>query len=338
MAWAPESVYDPVSGDFLVHWSSGLAEDGDPATGETGGSRILLARTRDFRTFAEPETYLRLPGGVIDMTLLIEGTAVHRFAKQHDEAPDTMQVFQQVGSSLLADDFATVARGSGRSSARASRGRWSSGTTARSAGRSGSTSTPSAPTATAPTRAPTRPRAAGSSRRSSTCPRTPSTERSSRSPDPSTRRSTSATPPERPRMTDFSPRLADALVTVLGADGAPLAHADVTVEQRRHAFAFGCTPPSTDPARAEERRLWLDLFDTATLPVYWGRFEPERGRTATEEVLAEARALAADGVRLKGHPLVWHYVKPEWLDALPLDEAEQLLRARIRRGWAPSPG
>ncbi|PPG43634.1 endo-1,4-beta-xylanase [Rathayibacter sp. AY2B5] len=132
-------------------------------------------------------------------------------------------------------------------------------------------------------------------------------------------------------MTDFSPRLADALVTVLGADGAPLAHADVTVEQRRHAFAFGCTPPSTDPARAEERRLWLDLFDTATLPVYWGRFEPERGRTATEEVLAEARALAADGVRLKGHPLVWHYVKPEWLDALPLDEAEQLLRARIRR-------
>ncbi|PPG63615.1 hypothetical protein C5C27_05775 [Rathayibacter sp. AY2B7] len=114
MAWAPESVYDPVSGDFLVHWSSGLAEDGDPATGETGDSRILISRTRDFRTFAEPETYLRLPGGVIDMTLLIEGTAVHRFAKQHDDAPDTMQVFQQVGSSLLADDFTTVARGIGQ--------------------------------------------------------------------------------------------------------------------------------------------------------------------------------------------------------------------------------
>ncbi|WP_237398082.1 hypothetical protein [Rathayibacter rathayi] len=92
------------------------------------------------------------------------------------------------------------------------------------------------------------------------------------------------------RALDVSPRLADALVTVLGADGVALAHADVSIEQRRHAFTFGCTPPSTDPARAKERRLWLDLFDTAILPVYWGRFEPERGRTSTEAVLAEARA------------------------------------------------
>ncbi|MFN3925214.1 MAG: beta-xylosidase, partial [Pseudarthrobacter sp.] len=28
MAWAPKSVYDPVSGDFLVFWSSGLKESG----------------------------------------------------------------------------------------------------------------------------------------------------------------------------------------------------------------------------------------------------------------------------------------------------------------------
>jgi hypothetical protein len=114
MAWAPESVYDPVSGDFLVHWSSGLADDGDPATGATGPSRILLARTKDFRTFTAPETYLRLPGGVIDMTLHVTAGAVHRFAKHHDEAPATMQVFHQRGSALLADDFRTLARGIGQ--------------------------------------------------------------------------------------------------------------------------------------------------------------------------------------------------------------------------------
>ena len=131
--------------------------------------------------------------------------------------------------------------------------------------------------------------------------------------------------------TRFDHRRTRAVVTVLAPDGSPLAGEEVLIEQRRHAFAFGCTPPSTDPARAEERRLWLDLFDTATLPVYWGRFEPERGLTERETVLAEARSLAAEGVRLKGHPLVWHFVKPEWLDALPLPEAEDLLRARIRR-------
>lgn len=129
----------------------------------------------------------------------------------------------------------------------------------------------------------------------------------------------------------FDSRLTDADVTVLALDGSPRADVEVTITQRRHAFAFGCTPPSIDPARAEERTLWLDLFDTATVPVYWGRFEPERGHTEKEAVLAEARALAAEGVRLKGHPLVWHFVKPEWLDALPLEEAERLLRARIRR-------
>lgn len=114
MAWAPESVYDPVSGDFLVHWSSGLAEDGDPATGETGPSRILVARTKDFVTFTEPETYLELPGGVIDMTVLVLPDGVLRFAKHHDDAPGTLQVFQQNGSSFFASDFTTVARGIGQ--------------------------------------------------------------------------------------------------------------------------------------------------------------------------------------------------------------------------------
>lgn len=91
----------------------------------------------------------------------------------------------------------------------------------------------------------------------------------------------------------FDHRRTRAVVTVLAPDGRPLAGEEVRLAQTRHAFGFGCTPPSTDTARteaarAEERRLWLDLFDTATLPVYWGRFEPERGRTEREAVLAEA--------------------------------------------------
>ncbi|MEL5991919.1 glycoside hydrolase family 43 protein [Microbacterium phosphatis] len=113
MAWAPESVYDPVRGDFLVHWASGLAGDG--GDGRTGPARILGARTRDFRTFDAPRTLLERPGGVIDMTIaVLDDGRVIRFAKQDDGHPGSWRIFQQVGSGLDADDFQTVARDLGQ--------------------------------------------------------------------------------------------------------------------------------------------------------------------------------------------------------------------------------
>lgn len=121
-------------------------------------------------------------------------------------------------------------------------------------------------------------------------------------------------------------------ITVTDAQGQPITGQDVQLEMVRHAFGFGCTSPSMDDGRDEERRLWLDLFDSATLPLfYWGRYEPERGKPRVAETRHTAEWLAERGVRLKGHPLVWHTVKAVWLDQLPLDEAEQLLRERIRR-------
>ncbi|MFB9955677.1 endo-1,4-beta-xylanase [Cellulomonas denverensis] len=82
---------------------------------------------------------------------------------------------------------------------------------------------------------------------------------------------------------------------------------------------------------AELARLWLDLFDTATLPFYWVGFEPEPGRTDTERLLATARWFADHGVRVKGHPLVWHTLAPHWLLDLPADRVEQTVRDRITR-------
>ena len=87
-----------------------------------------------------------------------------------------------------------------------------------------------------------------------------------------------------------------ARLRVLDADGAPLARTEVTVEQTRHAFGFGnigfdlvalangetgAAPDSPFGGAADASQLadlWLDLFDTATLPFYWGGFEPVRGR------------------------------------------------------------
>lgn len=134
-------------------------------------------------------------------------------------------------------------------------------------------------------------------------------------------------------------RLGEAVLTLTGPGGAPLADTEVTVEQTRHAFGFGnigfdlIDLANNVPAEGDEQlaRAYLELFNTATLPFYWGRFEPVLGQTHTTELLATARWFADHGVAVKGHPLVWHTVQPHWLLDFDLDQIEQLQRERIRR-------
>ena len=135
-------------------------------------------------------------------------------------------------------------------------------------------------------------------------------------------------------------------------DGEPLADAEVTVEQVRHEFGFGCIGFDFLPLHngdlenggVEARRLeslaelWLDVFNWATLPFYWGRFEPERGKPQTEELRRSAEWFAGKGVTLKGHPLVWHTVGAKWLLDLSTDEIERVQRERIRRDVADFAG
>ena len=137
-------------------------------------------------------------------------------------------------------------------------------------------------------------------------------------------------------------RTAEATVTVT-IGGELLANADVTVAQTGHKFLFGSTgfefiPLANDEIDREERTQmeqlaaeWLALFNFATLPFYWGRFEPERGKPDTARVLATARWFADRGVALKGHPLCWHTVQPDWLLPLSNDEILKAQVARTRR-------
>jgi endo-1,4-beta-xylanase len=147
-------------------------------------------------------------------------------------------------------------------------------------------------------------------------------------------------------------RIGRATLTVLQPDGQPLRESVLTIEQRRHAFAFGNIAfdfvrpvGGPDPKDAERvdgfggaRRLsleelagpWLNVFNTATLPFYWGRYEPRRGAPDIERLTKTARWLVERGVTVKGHPLVWHTALPPWLLGPPLNEVERLQRARIR--------
>jgi len=135
-------------------------------------------------------------------------------------------------------------------------------------------------------------------------------------------------------------RFGTVTLTVRDASGRPLPGRVVTVEQTRHAFGFGnigfdlvpiANGERTDEAARRLARQWFALFDTATLPFYWARFEPTRGRPDTTRLRRTARWLHERGVRLKGHPLVWHTLAPRWLVDLPPAGVEAAVRERIRR-------
>ncbi|MEV4703222.1 endo-1,4-beta-xylanase [Actinoplanes sp. NPDC049316] len=136
---------------------------------------------------------------------------------------------------------------------------------------------------------------------------------------------------------EFGHRFGDVVLTVLDGEGRPLDDRDVVVEQRAHAFAFGnigfdlvavANGEAASPGLAD---LWFGIFNTATLPFYWGLFEPERGRPDTNRLRRAAQWFTDHGCRVKGHPLLWHTLAPDWLRDLPTDDVEAEVRARIRR-------
>lgn len=150
-------------------------------------------------------------------------------------------------------------------------------------------------------------------------------------------------------------RKADAAVVF---DGIP-AGAEVKVEQLDHAFVFGAhifnfNQLGADELNARYKDLYGSLFNSATIPFYWRRFEPEEGKprfageyrdtadywNAVKEPKKEPhwRRPATDpvvefcegkGIRLHGHTLVWgnsRWHMPEWLLAkLPVPYREQIL-------------
>jgi GH35 family endo-1,4-beta-xylanase len=131
-------------------------------------------------------------------------------------------------------------------------------------------------------------------------------------------------------------RTADVALTVTDANGTPLPGAAVTVRQVRHKFLFGCNAffiNANDDSELQKayRLRYADLLNYATMPFYWGAYEPAEGLTGEQRVKGMAKWCAESSIRTKGHPLCWHSVDPRWLKDKTLDDIQTLQLARITR-------
>ena len=140
-------------------------------------------------------------------------------------------------------------------------------------------------------------------------------------------------------MSQLSHRQSTARLQLTNPDGTPAAGKKVLVNQTSHKFLFGCgafdtvemmrTQDEGKKAFLRERmEKWLGLFNYGTLPFYWGRYEPEEGKTAYPETMEAAKWLRERNVQVKGHPLCWHTACAPWLMQYPNDE---ILRRQIER-------
>jgi len=140
-------------------------------------------------------------------------------------------------------------------------------------------------------------------------------------------------------MEQLKHRKADARLKILNPDGTPFANRPVQIDQTSHQFLFGCgafdavalmkIPDGQRKAFLRQRmEKWLALFNYGTLPFYWGRYEPEEGKTAYPETMAAAKWLREQGVLVKGHPLCWHTACAPWLMQY---SNEEILRRQIER-------
>lgn len=130
-------------------------------------------------------------------------------------------------------------------------------------------------------------------------------------------------------------RTAEAKLSLVARSGKPLAGADCRVRLVRHEFRLGANAfrigSIEDVAlqRAYEERF-AALMNYATLPFYWGHYEPRMAEKEEAKLDSMADWCRQSDIAAKGHPLVWHEVWPAWADGLSDEQALSRLEGRVR--------
>jgi len=148
-------------------------------------------------------------------------------------------------------------------------------------------------------------------------------------------------------------RKSDAIVEVVDKDGNPVKDAIIKVNQISSDFLFaanvtiitgdlGGTIPiehyeykprfATQEQEDEFKKRFAELFNCATIPLYWRTIEPEFEKpdySAVDRILEWCRS---QDIKVKGHTLVWVHGDniPQWFRELTPEEQKKALEKHVR--------
>jgi GH35 family endo-1,4-beta-xylanase len=130
-------------------------------------------------------------------------------------------------------------------------------------------------------------------------------------------------------------RTAEASLRFVDKAGKALAGVAAEVRLARHEFKLGANAfriGAIEDAAAQRgyNERFAALLNYATLPFYWGGYEPQPGKTQEARLGQMAAWCAGHHIIPKGHPLVWHEVFPRWAEKMPDPEVLALQERRVK--------
>lgn len=110
----------------------------------------------------------------------------------------------------------------------------------------------------------------------------------------------------------------------------------LSIRQVNHKFLFGSNIFGTVYKNGEDKHIYQqriqDIWNAGTLPFYWAMYEKEENKPDPGDAVFKAAAWAKErGITLKGHPLCWHTLAPEWLMEYNPDKILGKVIERIHR-------
>lgn len=138
-------------------------------------------------------------------------------------------------------------------------------------------------------------------------------------------------------------RKADLSLGFKNANGEKVRGLKVEIEQLASDFDWGCSNAFTisetmDNAKNQRlSHLFREVYNCTTAKCYWDErwhqpIEHEEGVRITRTFAQEIAWGLANGMRVKGHPLVWTVRKaiPGWMDKYPIQEQMKKLENHVR--------
>ncbi len=130
-------------------------------------------------------------------------------------------------------------------------------------------------------------------------------------------------------------------IRILSANNKPLQGVKLKIGLQKHHFDWGYSSAlqmCENSILSEKKTKYIkELFNCTTAKCYWDErwhqpIEHNENKRILDKFLDEIHWGLANGLRVKGHPLVWTVRKaiPEWMDKYPYKKQIKILEAHVR--------